>query len=246
MSNKAIVYWIHHPEHTDILTQGYVGFTKQSFKIRSHSHKKYARQGKKYPISRAIRKHGWDNLSKSIICIGSPEYCLTIERKLRPLPSIGWNAGTGGGAAFLGKNHTEESRSKMRAAMKGIPKSAEAKINIGLAQLGRIHTDDARRNMSVAGRKRVVDYGFTDEHRANISKARKGVSTNWKKWMASSAKSEVWIRAEEIYAAHLTGSKRIKIPNNDAHTLCRMRRHFSTGWNPLTDLEYQLWKKSKQ
>ena len=35
----AFVYWIHLPEHTDIFTEGYVGFTKLTPHERFKTHK---------------------------------------------------------------------------------------------------------------------------------------------------------------------------------------------------------------
>ena len=45
----------------------------------------------------AINKYGWDNLIKDNVLIGSKDYCLTIETKLRNTESIGWNIVSGGG-----------------------------------------------------------------------------------------------------------------------------------------------------
>jgi hypothetical protein len=45
----------------------------------------------------AIKKHGWDNLVKSVLLIAEKDYCLDIERKLRPADKIGWNITAGGG-----------------------------------------------------------------------------------------------------------------------------------------------------
>ena len=171
MSKRAVVYWIYHATHTDIRTQGYVGFTVQKFNTRMLNHQAYARQGKSYPVSRAIRKYGWGSLKKTVLCVGTPEYCMEIERMLRPSDSIGWNAGVGGGVAFLGRNHTEESKAKMSAAMKGKPKSEEHRRKLSAARAHVVVTDEARANMSAAGKRRV----FTEQHKANISRAKKGV-----------------------------------------------------------------------
>lgn len=87
------VYWIHRPEHTDIMSQGYIGVSKkfdrrmwEHFALTQNRHLKFA-----------IHKYGWDNLIKKQLLIAEKEYCLDIERKLRPTDKIGWNLVAGGG-----------------------------------------------------------------------------------------------------------------------------------------------------
>jgi len=93
------LYWIRHPEHTDITTQGYVGISVD-FERRMKQHK---RNEDTIPmLVKAKRKYGWDNLINSIVLIGSQEYCKLIESKLRPTPYIGWNNAQGGGGVLKG------------------------------------------------------------------------------------------------------------------------------------------------
>ena len=73
------VYWIHHPEHTDMFTQGYIGITAR-FVRRMFEHK--ALTTNKY-LSNAIKKYGWDNLVKEVILVADKEYCVDVETKLR-------------------------------------------------------------------------------------------------------------------------------------------------------------------
>ncbi len=87
------VYWIRCQDHTDMMSQGYIGVSKnaearftQHFKRTQNRHLKFA-----------IEKYGWDNLVKTQILIADQEYCLDIERKLRPVGGIGWNCVAGGG-----------------------------------------------------------------------------------------------------------------------------------------------------
>jgi len=89
---SSVVYWIHHPEHTDMFTQGYIGVTK-NFKTRMSDHMNNV---KNYPIVRAVKKYGWDGLVKKIILIAESDYCFDIEVKLRPEGQIGWNIKKGG------------------------------------------------------------------------------------------------------------------------------------------------------
>ncbi len=81
------VYWIRHADHTDLMTQGYIGVTNNSDRrFAQHSRSK----GNPHFVF-AIKKYGWNNLIKTQILIAEEEYCLEVERKLRPTNSIGWN-----------------------------------------------------------------------------------------------------------------------------------------------------------
>ena len=87
------VYWIHHPDHSDMLTQGYIGVSK-NIKTRFSSHKN--RPSNEH-LKRAIKKYGWDALVKKVLLIADEAYCLMIEAKLRATDKIGWNVVAGGG-----------------------------------------------------------------------------------------------------------------------------------------------------
>lgn len=87
------VYWIRHKDHTDVFRDGYIGVSQyaekrfdQHFKRTQNRHLKFA-----------IQKYGWGNLIKQKLLVGEEQYCLDIERKLRPEDAIGWNLVAGGG-----------------------------------------------------------------------------------------------------------------------------------------------------
>lgn len=123
------VYWIRCQDHTDIKSQGYVGVSMNAEK-RFDQHLKRTQNRH---LSFAIKKYGWDNLVKSVMLISTKEYCLDIERKLRPEDKIGWNLTAGGGhppvisgpqpdrcgrpAWNKGKTYSAETRAKIRAAV---------------------------------------------------------------------------------------------------------------------------------
>jgi hypothetical protein len=86
------VYWIRHPDHTDMFTQGYIGITNNT-KVRWNDHNK---RPSNLHIKRAVKKYGWDNLIKQVILIADKAYCLAVETKLRPTNQIGWNVASGG------------------------------------------------------------------------------------------------------------------------------------------------------
>lgn len=89
---KYSVYWIHHPNHTNIFKEGYVGVSNNP-ENRWVRHWKY--NGNKH-LQRVIKKYGWDKLIKKVILIGEKKYCFNVETKLRPLKQIGWNIAEGG------------------------------------------------------------------------------------------------------------------------------------------------------
>ena len=90
---NSVVYWIHHPDHTDMLSQGYIGVTNNA-KVRWNQHKN---NNENVHLKHAMNKYVWDNLIKEVIVIADRDYCLDLELKLRPDNKIGWNLIMGGG-----------------------------------------------------------------------------------------------------------------------------------------------------
>lgn len=114
------VYWIHHPEHTDMFSQGYIGVSKD-LKKRWSDHAK--RTGNTH-LLHAIKKYGWDSLVKEVVLVADEAYCLMIEAKLRVEDKIGWNITKGGGMPpltkwNLGKNLSNETKAKISINRKG-------------------------------------------------------------------------------------------------------------------------------
>jgi len=121
------VYWIRCQDHTDMTSQGYIGVSKnandrftQHFKRTQNRHLKFA-----------IEKYGWDNLVKTQILIANQDYCLDIERKLRPTDGIGWNCVAGGGKppSSLGKRY----KTGKPAWNKGLKMSDETRAKVSKA-----------------------------------------------------------------------------------------------------------------
>ena len=86
------LYWIHHKNHTDMFSQGYVGVSKNP-KARWFRHSRYSDN---QHLKAAIKKYGWDNLVKEVVLIGEETYCYNLETKIRPTKQIGWNIAEGG------------------------------------------------------------------------------------------------------------------------------------------------------
>jgi hypothetical protein len=173
------VYWIHHPEHTDMFAQGYIGVTN-STKDRWEEHRNRPSNAH---LKNAIKKYGWDTLIKKVIVIADDAYCLLMESKLRAADNIGWNIAKGGGkppACKGGKPMLEETKVKLSIAKKGsIPWNKglkgvivawnkglttpdEVKSKQRLAKLGKKFSMETRKKMSQAQLKRKqlgVNYG---------------------------------------------------------------------------------------
>lgn len=151
------VYWIHLPEHKNVAIDGYVGIAKD-FEQRMFAHKSCAKTGKEQTLYKAIRKYGWDNIVKEVILVSDENYCLEIEKKLRPSERIGWNIAIGGGeisgshlknvkqssqhvanrrkalvgriSGMKGKFHSQETKDRLRQANTGKVRSDECKTKI--------------------------------------------------------------------------------------------------------------------
>jgi len=160
------LYWISHPNHTDIFSQGYVGISNR-YKRRLWEH---VNLNQNTHLKRAIAKYGWDNLVKKVMLIGDTEYCLDVELKLRPTDKIGWNIVKGGGKPpsipwNKGKKATPEEAERLRqmrigrpGPRKGVKLSSETIEKMRLAKIGKKHTPEAieKSRLKKLGRKQLL------------------------------------------------------------------------------------------
>jgi group I intron endonuclease len=126
----SCVYWVHRPEHTDILRQGYVGISKR-FERRIWEHFKLTQN--RY-LKNAINKYGWDNLVKEKVLIGKEDYCLEIESKLRPADKIGWNLVKGGNKPSITIGSFKKGMIAWNKG-KAWTEETKAKVSVGVAKL---------------------------------------------------------------------------------------------------------------
>lgn len=97
------VYWIHKKEHTDILTEGYVGVTCD-IDTRLEFHTK---RNKNHKLRNAINKYKNEIAVDIVYEFQTEKEALEKEIELRPNPFIGWNLAEGGGKPPSIKDYPE-------------------------------------------------------------------------------------------------------------------------------------------
>ena len=131
----AEVYWIRLPEHTDMLSEGYIGVTKRTAQYRFYEHVHKSKDSNSY-LHNVIRKYGKDKVIVETLVICDIDYAFDVEKKLRPDKCIGWNLAAGGYNSGVGRNkaQTTEHKKKRGDALRGIPFSEEHKTNLALSR----------------------------------------------------------------------------------------------------------------
>lgn len=243
----AVVYWIRAPHHTDIFTEGYVGFSSKSTEDRLKTHKNDAKRFPHFPVYRAMEKYG-DNIVVETVLEGSDEYCLGIEFKLRPEPKIGWNLNCGGGKGPLGTKASDETRRKQSELRKGDKNHFFGKIH---TEETRKKISEARKNFTPEQKEKYIVNGMkgkkhTEEAKRRISEAGKGKT--WKcdrePWDHYAASKDIWLLCADIYSFLSSGGTYEEVPKKFGTTKKKLRTVFGklmSGWNPLSDaawLEY--------
>ena len=139
----AIVYKLTFPNG-----KAYIGITRESLSRRIDRHISYARNGRNYAISKAIRKYGESSFKREILLIGSWQYVKELEIKaialFKTFGAFGYNL-TAGGEGTLGVSPTELTRNKISASLSGRKLSPEHKAKIGAAFKGKPWTENRRK-----------------------------------------------------------------------------------------------------
>lgn len=266
----AFVYWIHLPEHTDMFSEGYIGFTSKTVQSRYAQHLYDAStKDNKSILHKAILKYG-DALVVDTLVDCESDYGLELEKQLRPHPRIGWNLITGGRGGSRGHNCTEETRKKMseshkgkvateatRAKLRALRHSDETRKKISDAHKGKVLTEEH------AAKTRVASLGCkrSDEFKANLSEFRKGLclmTPEGRKRLSESKKSlrpwetskgmnnlEVWSNATEAYEMFLLGTlTRLSFAKTVGVKVSAVGKLYSdikSGWVPGDDEGYLAW-----
>lgn len=261
----AEVYWIHLPEHTDMFSQGYIGFTSITTRKRWNCHKRQARDGSRLPIHRAIRKYG-NNLIFEVICICDNEYGLWLENKLRPELYIGWNCGVGGAAPTLGFKHTEDMLKKRAISKRLVYEDPEYLERLSIAQKKQYEDNPSRRQASSDRAKKQWE---SQGHRERLSANMKikfqdplyrerwlasrlesiAKQTGLPPWEHNNADKSRWFLAQDCYnfwiANGRCGATLIArhFQAEDRQRFTAIYRKLKTGWVPQEDSEWVAWKE---
>ena len=107
-------------------------------------------------LENAVKKYGRENFRKTILYVfdteeemNNKERELVNETIVRDKRSYNMGLGGEGGAMFLGKHHTEETKQKLRELIKNRPPmSEETRRKISESQKNRVFSDETRRKIS--------------------------------------------------------------------------------------------------
>ena len=117
------VYWIRAQHHSDFMTEGYIGVSRDASKRWKYGHF-WAQKNNRHDNSRfanAIEKYGWDNLLKEILVISTEQYCYELEAKIRSTQHIGWNLAAGGHKPPISKSRGPDYVSPLKGVSRPTP-----------------------------------------------------------------------------------------------------------------------------
>lgn len=139
--------------------KAYIGITNESLARRVQRHVAYARAGKPYALSAAIRKYGEKSFVAEVIgtCeswdgLVALEVAAVLEYK--SLCPHGYNM-TGGGEGSFRVTPTPEKRKKISESLSGRKLSDAHRVAVGLAQVGKTIPASTRQKMSAAHKHRA-------------------------------------------------------------------------------------------
>lgn len=162
-TDKCVVYWLFDDQCVCPWRHGYVGVSCELNK-RLKNHRR--RQRRDFDVK--------------ILFEGTQVECRIIEYQFRSQRKIGWNIGIGGGKNRFGIPHNEETKQKMRDAIRPpILETTREKLRI---------TSIGRTNRGRIGQKK------SDEERAKISASKKG-----KKQIAEHTAKIAWTKIGNQY-----------------------------------------------
>lgn len=162
---NACVYWIGSDNSQDIFKSGYIGVSKD-LKKRLSAHEN---NPSNYRLKNAINEYGWNNLIKKVILIADKDYCIEMEKKLRPSGGIGWNLMAGGGNPPLVK--TNKHMIGKTPWNKGVKMSEKSKKKLSNSLKGKIAWNKGTKGVMVAWNKGTET---PEEVRIKQSLAKKG------------------------------------------------------------------------
>lgn len=164
------VYWLHYKSHTDPLTEGYIGVSKDP-EFRLWGHINDAKKGKhvnKY-LARVLLKHK-DEIIQTILYTGTSESAYDYENFLRCDKNIGWNIAVGGskppsqkGVTFSDERCQKISQAKI--GKKKPPMSDDVKKKISESSKGKKLKEETKEKIRASRQKQV----FSEADRKKMS-----------------------------------------------------------------------------
>lgn len=250
----AFVYWIHLKEHTDILTEGYIGITSRTVNQRLNQHRLAGRSKRSNRgIAKVFKTHG-DDLIITTLCECSIEYAGDLEFKLRPEENIGWNVAIGGNIV----KSTAAGRKALSDLTKGRPCQPHVLAAMNKARLSKPVSEETRAKQSIASTGRV----WSEASKMKASLAKKG-KTQIRTREATEASiatfalkhpldlpnqnKPIWLQCDLYYEEYLKGHTRFVASQRvggSKGSLVAMWKRFALGFNPLVDERWLEWKAS--
>lgn len=244
-TTKYILYWAHLPEHTNPLTEGYIGITKQSLKNRMKNHELEARKGSNNLFKQKIREYGdliiWEVIARSFSKNGAQ----TIEKSFRPIQNIAWNTQEGGGNypilsgennAMFGKkgnlNHNFcrvvpiEERIKNANSWNNERRAKKSLSMIGEKNpmYGKTHNEESREKISLTHKGKKISIEHIESMRPKLSVLKKGENNP----MYHKLKHDKSFYIEIINCKIPHKELAIKL-NTSVHTIESIRKEYKKG-----------------
>jgi group I intron endonuclease len=173
----------------------YIGQTRNKLSYRLTQHKAAAKKGTRTPLYHAIRKYGYENFETVVVfTVNLVENLNILEQYL--ISSLNTtDPNIGYNICSGGKNYT-----RTRSPMKG-----------------RKHTMETRKKQSLAR----MGMKFTEEHRSNISKGKKGIKRSPESVRAQvltrtgqkkAGRRVICLNTGEIFPSIVSMSEKLQIP----------------------------------
>jgi len=239
----AFVYWIHLPEHTDMFTEGYIGFTSKTVEERYKGHLKESRSSRcpNYPIYNNIKKYG-DKLIVSTIVEADTDYCLYIEEKLRPDFKIGWNLQIGGNKGGYGRIMSPEARKKISDHVKSRVVSEETRKRMSIAFTGRVMPKDYCIRMSES--KKGIP-----RPKESLEKRKETITRN--PWLNARKNKCTWAEADKLFSIYQEHSGNFssyyhfgQVCGKSETQVKNIFKLLKSGWVPHLDDNFTQWLTS--
>lgn len=149
----------------------YIGITRETLERRVRRHIQYAREGRNYALSCAIRKYGEKSFSAEIINSGNWEELKALEiAEIKSLRANGhslYNM-TNGGEGSLGVILRIETKRKISSSLRGRKCSDEHRRRISESQIGKTIPVEVREKMRKAAKLRIVKNPMSEEQKQKI------------------------------------------------------------------------------